>query len=410
MAQPFRSALSDASRLDKLSILPEACKQIEAGRTFPPPPMTVLTPDALQSLTLELRQGREHWKDELLKKCKPDLSPAENALAVLKAASLSVKATLFDDLGVRTGLLDKINGMLSHKQFTVAMITGGVKIGNELKTGRTLTPDLADWTSVNVLQGVADALTEVTDVPTRLVLVADGHLHSADAGLDARQADLFLETLQDDARAFLGALDVVLASPRNVLDDRWFEFVIDEIVNVREQANSNEDFRAQLASQADSLVSSVNLRARGWSYEHTVQVFGAVGGHQVGSIAAKDAEDLWFLAADLSVGYTANNHAVRDLGLVERVVREAVGTDLYIRASVHAKPGEPRLALAPSNSYARPYLLPMHSNGQVARKEGGELVYGPLFDLEGRYHGLKLFGFRDERKNRTRPLYYANAE
>jgi hypothetical protein len=36
----------------------------------------------------------------------------------------------------------------------------------------------------------------------------------------------------------------------------------------------------------------------------------------------------------------------------------------------------------------------------------GQLKYGPMFDLEGRFGAMTLVGFRDQRLGRVRPFCY----
>jgi hypothetical protein len=49
------------------------------------------------------------------------------------------------------------------------------------------------------------------------------------------------------------------------------------------------------------------------------------------------------------------------MGLAPAITLEEMGSPAHVRLTVHAKPGEPRPALAQSNEAARPFLLPMHS-------------------------------------------------
>jgi hypothetical protein len=89
-------------------------------------------------------------------------------------------------------------------------------------------------------------------------------------------------------------------------------------------------------------------------------------------------------AKQLAHGYVATHHAIREQRLVERTVKQAIGCDRLLRCSVHAKPSEPRLAFAPSNSLSRHYSVSMHCTGLMAKGENWRLRFSPIFDLEGR--------------------------
>jgi hypothetical protein len=294
----------------------------------------------------------------------------------------------------------------TEKDITLGFLSGAIKIQNMLKVLRGIDPDAADWIMVNHLQALADALGAVTGRPAKIVMAADGYLFARDLGLDPRQADLFLHTLQDDCRRFLQDPDVILASPWEQLDERWYLYLLDEIRDIRRAAAQDPATRQKISAVAEALVSAISLRPRGWSYAHTICVFAAVAGYPAEAGAMRDAEDLKRLAVQVSHGYIATHHAIRELRLVERTVKQATGHDVFLRCSVHAKPHEPRLALAPSNSLSRHYLLPMHSTGRLVMGADGRLRYGPLFDLEGRVGGMQLVGFRDDRVGRLRPLCY----
>lgn len=403
----MRSALSSASRLDKLGCLTTAHEKVQRGEPLPPIAPTALAQSQLDGVIDELRLMRQRRARELRKKHKAGRPAADNLLAILKESSISVRHTGFGNPEVDNHLRDRFDGMIgSGRPIVIAMISGGLKVANPLKVGRSIAPEIADWMAIVQLQAAADAMAESAGHPVKMVLVADGHLHAGDAGLDAGQGEVFMNSLRRDAAERLGAADVVIASPLPELDARWFEYHLDETRRIRRGAAVDLAFRRQLDEQAEALISSINIRHRGWSYGHTISVFAAVAGQPADGAAARDAEDLRRLALQVSIGYTATNHAVRDLALVERVVRRETGQEQFIRASVHAKRFEPRPALAPSNRLSRHYLLPMHSVGRLEPTPDGRLEYGPIFDLEARMGDMELLAFRDDRTGQVRPLFF----
>jgi hypothetical protein len=413
--QMMRSALSGASRLEKLFCLADALTALRNGKSFGPPNVELLLPAEVQETLAGLLTIRDDQTRALLKKAKPGAPKAERALSIIKEASLARDydpgnnrhGTGFNRPDVVAGLTMKMDAMLLLDQpLTLAMITGGTKVQNPLKVGQGIGPDLADWVAVNHLQALADALRKATGHPAKIVLVADGPLHSGDAGLDARLADLFVQQLRRDAIHLLRAPDVVVASPLGQLDEGWYRYLRTETKNIRRLVEQDPTFRRQHAEQAEALVSSLNWNARGWSYGYGIEVSGALAGLATSAAAARDAEDLKRLSLQVSISYTATNHAVRDLRLVERVVKQETGQEVFLRASVHAKPHEPRLALAPSNSLSRHYLLPMHSTGRLEPASDGAIRYGPVFDLEGRLNQWQLVGLFDSDQGLVRPLFY----
>lgn len=398
---------SGVSRIENLECLPEAHRAVHQGRVFAPPEPRELPPSQMEALMSSLFAGREERTNELLKRYRPGRTAAENVFAIVKAASISCRATGFAEPDAAAAMMATIEAMLwSGQPVTLGFLSGAIKIQNMLKVPRGIDPDLPDWVMVNQLQALADAIRLATGREAGVVMAADGYLFAGDLGLDPRQADLFLETLQDDGRRWLKAPDVIIASPWEQLDERWYLYLLDEVRTIRLAAKHDPATRSKLSEIAAALVSAVNLRPRGWSYAHTISVFAAVAGHPAEAEAVRDAEDLKRLADQVTHGYVATHHAIRELRLVERTVKHATGHDLLLRCSVHAKPCEPRLALAPSNSLARHYLLPMHSTGRVVTGADGQPRYGPLFDLEGRVGGMQLVGFGDERVGRVRPLCY----
>jgi hypothetical protein len=407
---PLRSSLHGSSDIKKLEILPEAHRAVAEGRIFAPPVPVPLTPGQLDDLLNQFRQKRHEDSAQLMKKCKAGKTIDENLTAILKAASISTGQTRFNGADVQAGIQHKFSAMRAAGQITLASITGGCKVANPLKTGQGLTPDLADWMALNTLQSVADAMMEIAGVQVTFVQLADGPLHTADASLDSHQAELFLQMLRDDAEKLLGIKNVRVASPSPHLDYDYYRAKPAEVKRVRLLAKSNPEIAQQIVAQADSLVSSLNLHARGWTYGHTIRVFGALAGLQAEGEASADAEVLHRSAIEVAIGYSAVNEVLRNVGLVARCVKAVTGSDLFLRTSVHAKPGEARLALAPSNSLCRPYLLPMHSTGRLDIGSDGQLRYGAIFDLEGRFHGYELIGFHDSANNFIRPLFYRSVE
>jgi hypothetical protein len=85
---------------------------------------------------------------------------------------------------------------------------------------------------------------------------------------------------------------VIIASPWEYLDERWYLYLLDEVRAIRIAAEHDPATRQKLSEIAAALVSAVNLRPRGWSYSHTISVFAAVAGHPAEAEAVRDAEDL----------------------------------------------------------------------------------------------------------------------
>ena len=94
-----------------------------------------------------------------------------------------------------------------------------------------------------------------------------------------------------------------------------------------------------------------------------------------------DAEDLRRQVERATFHYIGVNHALRSLEVPQRIARQMFGVEATLRLTVHAKPGEPRPMLTPSNRLARPGLLPMHSVGVMAR-DGQDTRLGSVFELE----------------------------
>jgi hypothetical protein len=190
---------SGVSRLEKLACLTEALQALRKGRTFSPSTPLELPPAQMNALLSSLFAGREERTNELLKRYRSGRTAAENVFAIVKAAFISCRAAGFSEPEHAAAMMGVIEAMLrSGQPVVLGFLSGAIKIQNMLKVTRGIDPDLSDWVMVNWLQALADALQLATGREARVVMAADGYLFARDLGLDPREEDLFLQTLQAD--------------------------------------------------------------------------------------------------------------------------------------------------------------------------------------------------------------------
>src|SRR5207244_2547274 len=97
------------------------------------------------------------------------------------------------------------------------------------------------------------------------------------------------------------------------------------------------------------------------------------------------AAELYRRSEGIAHHYVAINWAIRETGLVGRIVQDIFESQNYLRMSVHAKPGEPRPALFPATDYFPSLmgLLPMHALGVFLKGED-KMRFGLAFELAAR--------------------------
>lgn len=347
----------------------------------------VATEDQLSSIVNELRRVREQLADSYIRKARKYNNVEDSALAILRNSSISVNRTAFNDPAVETQMRAKLRTMVERNQpIMLPLLMGGGKAPNPIKVGANYLPDLAEWVSWSTLEAIGLAIKAVYAPGATILVVPDAGLHTADIGMAIEETLAHISTVRRDL-AWLGLGQVIVPDVLPHLGTEWVEGVQRLMAEARHRAESDPTFSADVRSQVSSLMYSINTRVLGGSFAELLPVYAALAGHTEGlsEVAMQKAQELRRRTEGIAFHYVAVNWAIRQLGLVERIVTVLAGAPDHLRLSVHAKPGEPRPALFASSQYF-PWLgglLPMHSVG-VRLQADDKVRYGAAFELSAR--------------------------
>jgi pyoverdine/dityrosine biosynthesis protein Dit1 len=350
-------------------------------------PARIATEAQVVAIVSELRAIRESLADGYIRKARKHESVAQAILTILRDSAMSVTRSGFGDETVEKQMKLTLESMLRRNQPVVLpLLMGGAKAPNPVKVGTNYLPDLSEWTAWSTLEAIGIAIKEFYSPGATILVVPDAGLHTADIGMPIEETFAHALAGQRD-RQLLGLEHVNVPDVLQYLTSEWVEGVQGLVTEARRRAESNSAFADDLRSQIGSLVYSLNTRVLGRSFEDLVPVYAAAAGHSDGlpENTIHEARELQIRSESIAFHYVAVNWAIRQLGLVERIVQDLFGSKEHLRMSVHAKPGEPRPALFASSKHFPGLggLLPMHSVG-VRLQLGEKIRYGAAFELSAR--------------------------
>lgn len=384
--------------------LPLAFDRITRGEALPPMATRSLRPGEADRLKDDLRQLRTDMAQAYARAGHAAGGGADGMMAVLRRASLRKGRVRFDDAEAMAPAVAALEDAVRRgAPLQLVLPLGGGKAANPLKTGQAYLPDLSEHLAAVMLAAIADALTELHPAGAHVYMLPDAGLHSDDLGFPATEHRLHLRTLQADLQALGLAHRVSMIDTLEHLPTGYVEEVTLRAQDARTRAADDASFAAEVEAQVQSLRFSMNLRAEGLSDEAAVEVTMALANPEDPRLrpeARARAEALLARTRAVAPRYVGTNHALRSLELPRVVLTKLTGDGAHLRLTVHAKPGEPRPALVPSNALSRPGLLPMHGVG--VRSVGSDKVrMGAFFHLEAR-----MRGFREVRDEAGRVLFY----
>ena len=420
MVQLHSAATIAGASIVKSSPLSLAVESVLAGGTLPTIAHRMASQFELARTTQEIVQHGAQFAADLTKRGRRP-NPVDSILRVLHLASTHRSKTRFDDPTSMANLRDAITDAVAlGRSVALALPLGGSKVANPMKTGNAFLPDVGEWVAWMRLAAMARAITNLTGVPARVLIVPDAPLHTADLGMPAteaaahlRQAGLDLETLGIDD--IVSIADTAASLPRE-----WSGEVAMRAAAAAERARREPEFRADVAAQVQALLFATNLRLYPWPAErHLLVTRALVDANHLPADVVADANAVRAEVERKVFHYIGVNHALRTLTIPERLVRATFGDDYtMLRLTVHAKPGEPQPLLVPSNKRARPGLLPMHGIGLRFTNERGQTRFATAFALEAAMAAMVAV---DEQSGRTlwvepgrvaglaRPAYAAKA-
>lgn len=369
--------------------LQAALDRVLQGQSLCRPPVRIADPAEVDSIRADLLQEKERLVERSLRAAAHAPTPATRILAILRAGSMSRGLTGWDDPTRMAVPVERLERLVQRRAtLPLALLLGGEKANNVLKTGDVILPDVTEWMAVIHLAAMAEAIGRTWDPGAVVLAIPDAPLHTADLAVPWSEAREHMNAMRRDL-AWLGLTDLVaIPDTPSLLPATWSAEVMRQKDAVVDRMRTDPAYAASLEPQTRSLVYSVNTRSAPWSFGHTVQVYGSLSGLAAGEEASRDAAHLVDWSRRITPHYVAVNHTIRLLDLAGRAAEQATGCTEHLRLSVHAKTGEPRPVLMPGNRFTRPGLLPMHGLGLRFHAEG-RARWSHIFELEARVSGYQ---------------------
>lgn len=369
-----------------------AKEKVLNGETIDPLEPREADPSEIAILKGKMREGTDRQVEQLTRNLPAGGSLEERVQIILRRASISRSRTGFGDREAIEPLVEAIHAQLQHGgRLTLGLLLGGAKAPNALKTGGRIRPDVAEWSAASHLEALARALEHAGVERVRVVPIPDAPLHTSDLSFSASGSREHVAVYRKDLEGLGMDEHVLIPDTLESLPSEWDDFVRDKTRSIRKRIENDADFARDVATQTESLIYSINTLEYGWSTEFSVLVYAAIAGdvRLSPSSVRSEAAALHRRVAQVAPHYVAINHSIRELDLVSRVVEKLTGSPEHIRLSVHAKPSEPRPALATPNRFApRAALLPMHSVGLWSNL-ADRSRFGGVFELSARLRGMR---------------------
>lgn len=387
----WSSFVSEGASLGNNADIKRAGAYVLEGGVFDKCPSRIASDQEVAEVVAELRTSREELAKEYARKAMKQATVAERVIAILKQASISLGRSGFGNAEVEKRMQEQLLKTIADRRpLMLPILMGGGKAANPLKTGPAFLPDLAEWIAWSNLESIPLAIERVYEPGAHIVDVPDMQLHTADLGVPIEETVCHARAAERDLR-MLGLRHVIIP---NVLDMLrllsvdWVEGVRRLATEARNRYQANLAFRMDVSRQVESLIYSINTRSLGMSYEDLALLYAALAGHMHGlpDWSRVHAADVRRRVEAMAVQYVAVNWAIRQLGLVERVLTDLAGAPAHLRLSVHAKVGEPRPRLFSASKYFPSLaggLLPMHSKG-VRLKGVDKTRFGAGFEVSAR--------------------------
>lgn len=312
----------------------------------------------------------------------------ERLTAIIRKASTQTTLTQFDSPEAMVLFRTRLEQSVARGEpIILAMPEGGGKAPVHIKTGAGIGPDFAEYLGLKMRAAVITALREVYKGGAHMINVPDAPLHTRDLGWTLEGVRRFDAHLWGDLpRLGIDNDEIIHAPTLNFLPSNWYDAVDQGAGDIR--SRDDEGTQQKLESQFRSLL---YIKRGPWkSDEEAVLAYAALSGDSSG--IPDDVRDMAFdferQVREVTPLYTAvNHHGIYGLDLIGRIVAGlGFSPNLYLRCSVHAKPGHPRLLLNIQNHRTPAGLLPMHSMG-VRMEKDGKVRWGLTFEIVARMRG-----------------------
>lgn len=385
--QPLLSAVTPAASLRKSAGLAAAYAAIREGRPLPRMGTRVATVEEIGVFDREISEMGLTRTDELVtgKKVKETNGTASKLTEILNQASMN-RPTVFPEATIRAQFEAQISAAIREGGPLVVVIPlGGGKAPVTLKTGGVEMPDDSERLMLAYLSGLAGALRAVYP-RTYLLIVPDAPLHG-DLGFHPEVVAAHLNRLRT-AVSMMGIDGMVyVADTASLLPADLYTLTIEDGEHeVLRRARVSVSEAHKLVAQASSL--QFIVRPPQLALDEAVLFYGglAYGASDLPAELAQQVADFRDKVNRVTVRMAAvNAFGLREpIGLVRRAVEQMFGVSAFVRATVHAKPGEIRPLLRAPNELDSPGLLPMHGLAFRVTTASGLVRWGMTFAIDAR--------------------------
>jgi hypothetical protein len=378
-----------AAALGKAVELQAARKRVLAGGQLPTVSIRFASSNEVQVYFDELQAAVRPFEESLRKAAARQKDPTARLKAIIKKASIQTSQTRFEDPQAMTSFDTRLAQVVRRGEpIVLALPEGGGKVPVPLKTGNFgRQPDFAEFLGMKMRAALVRVLREFHPGGAHLIVVPDTCLHQQDMGFSLEQTGQHVRRLWSDLPRLGIDDEVIVVDTLTYLPPEWEATIEAGRLEVLANIAQDEAVRDSAAAQAQSLQF---IKDSGISQEEEAVLFYSVlAGQPEGAPTDLVAQARAFQEATAAVTpiYMAvNHHGIRGLQLLERVVQGlGFASEHYLRVSVHAKPGNPRLALSVFHAMAPVALLPMHSLG--LRIIGPTPRWGLTFEVVARMRG-----------------------
>ena len=382
----FSNVAREGAAIRTIRALVDERNNILDGRPSKNVPPRLAGAGELAALDASIKAEFEETMADYLRGYKNGMSPADAVLAIVRRGSVRPKVTGFDvDSAIeplRQVIADKVRAGAPIPLF---LPVGGDKAPAPLKTAHHYLPDTTEDILVAKLAAMSAAISSIHAPGAKVLVMPDAPLHSADLGFSFDRYGAHLRAIRSRIQALGLEKWVNFVDTTRYLPTGWHEEVFAHAATARARFSSGDElFRKSFEDQVASLVYSLNTRAYSWDFSTQVLVNSAIAGHTDGLDAhiLESARHLLERTRLVTPHYIGVNAAIRSMGLAPAITLEELGSSAHVRLTVHAKPGEPRPALAQANEASRPFLLPMHSLPLRFLNKKGLARYASVFELE----------------------------
>lgn len=383
--QRLVSAVTPSASLRHSTGLKDALSDVEEGRALPPISKRTASDEELAGIATEIVSIAKLRAKELLsgKKVKEARGNTQRIVEILLRGSMN-RPSVVPDAPARQSLESQVaRATDAGGTLAIAIPLGGGKAPVPLKTAGVNMPDNSERLMLAHFAALVEAVRDVYP-RTSLLMVPDAPLHE-DFGFDPAIVASHVERLRrmSTTPGFDGMIHVADTAGL-IPTDLYGATIEDGEHEVLRRARLSVTEAGRLVEQARSL--QFIVRPPRMDLDDAVRFYGALVYGTADLSLRQEVEHFRERVNRLTLRMAAvNSFGLREpIGLVRRAVEAMFGTPLFVRATVHAKPGEIRPMLRAPSALDSPGLLPMHGLAFRVTDQQGQARWGMTFAIDAR--------------------------